>query len=814
MCSVYKPTEKGESFIGSASIKIYNIFEERKSYSLYIHNGTQVFKYNEVGVSPTHESNEKPQMIPTLSFSLFDEEGNQIEEDVIRRNCKVKWIFPATETMLESKIQGTEGTDKFSDEENVVYTNTLIFDFDLLPNYNINRNRNNIELEVTYKDIVVRAKTDFTILKDGDSGTNGTDILCKIVPNIRNDETPPEYPVLYFPPSGNPYMNFNIVGSGGNYGTNAVNYKNWFKVKVWRVEQELVEDITASASVKWSMLANKYSANVSDSSAFSVSESGTFTVGSFTDDHPANIVKAAVTVDGKTTFVTLPVTTVRIKNNNYKASIKEGTGFNSVIYSSSGKNPKYDATNPFEVELLQNKNNTWVDISTSEATKPSYGWSERGRTYKGGWVESKLLKQIDSDEVGINAKKYRPDTTYDGYAVTNAIVISVKNSSGTEVAIIHKPIHFLLNRYAFSHLNDWDGNSIKINDTEGYILTPQVGAGRKESDNSFTGILMGAVKDNSATKEETGLFGYASGQRSIFLDAETGKAEFGVEGKSKIILDPTNNKAEIKSGNYSTTNKTGLLIDFTTPEIRYGSGLFHVDKDGKMTAKEGYIAGWEITASSLKNAKVGMSSLASDDNTIAFWAGSSSPASADFYVTYGGELKATKAKIGGWSIDGDSIFTGTKTSDASVRLSSVNFSRTINGASRDSLRIALGSRFGVANDGTVYSHSGIFNSATINSAKIDSATITNAKISGSLSIQGNSVTWTYKTLKYASKVSITYDLSTGKWLFSGYPNWTSLTVDGKTIYGFSSQPNMSSPVFPTNFGTDIAYSEQGFYCFT
>jgi hypothetical protein len=34
----------------------------------------------------------------------------------------------------------------------------------------------------------------------------------------------------------------------------------------------------------------------------------------------------------------------------------------------------------------------------------------------------------------------------------------------------------MLNRYENAALNDWDGNTIDINDN-GYILTPQVGAG-------------------------------------------------------------------------------------------------------------------------------------------------------------------------------------------------------------------------------------------------------------------------------------------------------------------------------------------------
>ncbi|MBR3673912.1 MAG: hypothetical protein IKN65_06510 [Clostridia bacterium] len=45
-------------------------------------------------------------------------------------------------------------------------------------------------------------------------------------------------------------------------------------------------------------------------------------------------------------------------------------------------------------------------------------------------------------------------------------------------------------------------------------------------DNSFTGMVMGKVKDSSSTDldMEVGLFGYDHGERTIFLDADTGKA--------------------------------------------------------------------------------------------------------------------------------------------------------------------------------------------------------------------------------------------------------------------------------------------------
>jgi hypothetical protein len=55
----------------------------------------------------------------------------------------------------------------------------------------------------------------------------------------------------------------------------------------------------------------------------------------------------------------------------------------------------------------------------------------------------------------------------------------------------------MLNRYENAAMNDWDGTSIEINEN-GYILTPQIGAGIKTKDtknnNAFTGVLLGTER--------------------------------------------------------------------------------------------------------------------------------------------------------------------------------------------------------------------------------------------------------------------------------------------------------------------------------
>lgn len=229
-----------------------------------------------------------------------------------------------------------------------------------------------------------------------------------------------------------------------------------------------------------------------------------------------------------------------------------------------------------------------------------------------------------------------------------------------------------MNKYGQAALNKWDGNSIQLDNEGGVILSPQMGAGQKNSDNSFTGVLMGKVKEANKTYYDIGVMGYNKGARTIFLDSEDGSGTFGKVGNGQIIIDPNNDKAMIYSYNFwkNYTNKgkpssygtgnyngAGLLIDLTTPEIRFGSGNFVVNKDGHITAKGG-------------------------------------------------------GTIAGWNIDDDALFTGTKNSASNVQIASKDFTRSINGVSRSGLRIALNNVFAVDNAGTMYAGNAIIGTGT------------------------------------------------------------------------------------------------------
>ena len=121
-----------------------------------------------------------------------------------------------------------------------------------------------------------------------------------------------------------------------------------------------------------------------------------------------------------------------------------------------------------------------------------------------------------------------------------------------------QPILISQNRYASSVLNHWDGK-FKIDEKNGTILSTMVGAGYKNEDNTFSGVLMGDVEINEEqTNTKTlGLYGYNHGAQSFGLSID-GTAFFGKSGRGRILID--GNNSTIQSQSYKTTD-TGMLID-------------------------------------------------------------------------------------------------------------------------------------------------------------------------------------------------------------------------------------------------------------
>lgn len=130
-----------------------------------------------------------------------------------------------------------------------------------------------------------------------------------------------------------------------------------------------------------------------------------------------------------------------------------------------------------------------------------------------------------------------------------------------------QPIIINQNRYPSPLLNEWNGK-FELDKENGTILSTMIGAGKKNPNNTFDGVLMGNVAAAAGlSKEGLGLYGFNDGAQSFGLNID-GTAFFGKAGRGRIEID--GNKGTIGSASYiqnmdtSSTNpinKAGMLID-------------------------------------------------------------------------------------------------------------------------------------------------------------------------------------------------------------------------------------------------------------
>ena len=328
-------------------------------------------------------------------------------------------------------------------------------------------------------------------------------------------------------------------------------------------------------------------------------------------------------------YASIPIVKV-VNENNFELELDQTSGYIEVIYNRDGCMPHYDSNSNFFT--IKGKNDFFDDILKNSDSacdweiKGHNGFNENNNLYDYKEIKNLYItEQPYSPSPGTTTKHVRsiqidPVYEFNGSSSTNGILFTYKTNQYN--SYINIPIDIHLNRYGLAMLNDWDGNSITINEDGGYILAPQIGAGYKEDDNSFTGIVMGEAKEASQKDLHTGLYGYYRGQRSFGLMADTGASTFGFKGSSQIVIDPQANKGLIYSGNlftdtaldketgmpsaatlenlesaiYEGTRRTsifnneGMLIDFTNGDIYYGNDKFHLNKDGNIRSQEGHFS--------------------------------------------------------------------------------------------------------------------------------------------------------------------------------------------------------------------------------
>lgn len=238
-------------------------------------------------------------------------------------------------------------------------------------------------------------------------------------------------------------------------------------------------------------------------------------------------------------------------------------------------------------------------------------------------------------------------------------------------------------------IQDWETNKTTVGST--YLITPKLFVGKKEADDSLTGVYFGPSFADYIGNTSPGLFGYKAGQEFFHIDQNGGSIGGWVIENGGIHT--SDNKMQILSeGSIVAYDDSSNLIYglYKDGEVIFAKRnvIFHSDGNayfkGQIAASAGVLGGWEIGATMLKSHD-NVIELDAANNAITVWPSSSNAFEnlehvggvRMYYLSaldYGivaylpEESEATRKTfqlgsaniIAGWDFDNTALYRGTK----------------------------------------------------------------------------------------------------------------------------------------------------------
>lgn len=429
---------------------------------------------------------------------------------------------------LEESTEETEfKREKYSLMKNLYIKKGVLY-FSLQEMYDLNLLENNFLIKFTSEGLPYSLNKKVTYLKDGDNGTNGSGYYCTLTfeEEIKADGDE-NSKILY-------YYSSTEEGQGNQINSNAFKYK----VKCFlNGESVNIEEITVNNknSLEYS---NVYNVSIKEENIIEVSLNSRFfeNESNYLESYGDSVlyIKLSITPEGQNFSIPyylappycvqeIEAQDIKSLNNKFISTIPT-----TIMYDTNGYSPNWSGSS-----------NSYVDL------KPY----KRG-TLIGKYGNNNLLVLENST---LKPTYYFTGKDYTIFEIYQTISIRRNNGNKISYQILY-PIIFYINTYGNEQINGWDGQKLSIDDkTNKYILAPTLGAGKKNSDNKFTGVVMGI----DAQQDKTGLYGYKDGKKTFSFDEDgNGFLAGTIEASSGNIGGWDINNHKYESNNYTELEYT------------------------------------------------------------------------------------------------------------------------------------------------------------------------------------------------------------------------------------------------------------------
>ena len=598
------------------------------------YEGQDIFNYDANGDMPIENAEKDQTLYPKLSW-----------RDGFASTYRIQWqiggmIFNTTEQQNPPE----------SMMENIWVDNNGVLHFKIKQKYNQFYTNNTLTLSI----ITVDNKTfefdkEIVFVKTGDQGTNGTKYISAVrVVDDNLDKIAGFNPLV----SGGYLRLRNFIYRDGDLINNSEEYDIKYE---WSSDGAKIENADEVVVDNTQITVNTYSEDTV-TNTFNIQPPGnTDTVTISLNNINLNSFKDKLIVKCKTT-----VTTRVLSANQEREKVILYYNFPVPIITSGDINHEFDVNIPQYIKYDSNGQNAqYLDESISisiDGTDYSTGLTSGNQSVL-------QIKDVTLED-GTTIRQLIPAGTFDYNNNGNAWL----DFTGGGITMIY-PIMMYLNTYGNEAINGWDGTNIAIYDANdkkaGYILAPQVGAGTKNAEGQFTGVVMGM--DTSQKME--GLYGYQDGVNT-----------FGIKTDGKMYLGRTTETGRIEfDGNSGQIwggggggHPTGMSIQLTNyiddrgnpiedqearnevKAIHIGDEKFYVTYDGHMSSVYGDIGGWTINEWGIFSPDTRMdedSGKVTTEGDIMLW--SKRPGKEEEGSAI---IQAIQAEIGGWIIKPSGIY--------------------------------------------------------------------------------------------------------------------------------------------------------------
>lgn len=468
-------------------------------------------------------------------------------------------------TYFYKKIRQCEEEDRIIDENgNLQYTcrnEDRYFFYKIKPQLEKDAQNNTIRVKAYLEGVSDPVEGEITMTFSA-FGTNGTKYTLSIVPStsqvsVGGKNSPLQLAVSLKDSKNNPIeiIDANSVSlENGSYGFSVESWKNLPNAFAWNIIYDTTSEKTTKPIIGLSVFLPKETVETWDEKTpyFGIINAKV----NFRIDKNEDLEESQKVSEYQKYRVvdlnTLYAITYSSSDMYYMS------GATHIVYNNQGI-VSYVSEDKYELYIVNEKGNTPVENQI---------WSIRYYDKNGNWIteKDKDWPMLRNYMPVLNSEnRLTPAPLY----INNLDYIPVVICTVNENIAWVQPIIITQNQYASSTLNDWNG-SFTIDEKNGTILSTALGAGKKETDNSFSGVLMGDIGKgmnfDTDNMDGLGIYGFNKGAQSFCLSAD-GRAFFGKAGRGRIYIDGDSGTIasasyEMVRRNYLSQPETaGMLID-------------------------------------------------------------------------------------------------------------------------------------------------------------------------------------------------------------------------------------------------------------